>query len=87
MLPPFTFAALGFCGGASASRGRVRSACAQLTKGGASQGRILSVMFEIVVRVLSIPETAAADEFAQEGILRHEIRRDVRQLPHDLDHI
>ena len=26
-LPPFTFAALGFCGGASASRKRVRSAC------------------------------------------------------------
>ena len=26
MLPPFTFAALGFCGGASASRKRVRSA-------------------------------------------------------------
>ena len=33
MLPPFTFAALGFCGGASASRKRVRSACIQSTKG------------------------------------------------------
>ncbi len=33
MLPPFTFAALGFCGGASASRKRVRSACTQSTKG------------------------------------------------------
>ena len=32
-LPPFTFAALGFCGGASASRKRVRSACIQSTKG------------------------------------------------------
>ena len=32
-LPPFTFAALGFCGGASAPRKRVRSACIQSTKG------------------------------------------------------
>ena len=45
--PPFTFASLGFCGGASASRERVRSACAQLSKGGASRSRILSVMFEM----------------------------------------
>ena len=35
----------------------------------------------------SVRQRAAADEFAQEGILRHEIRRDVQQLPHDLDHI
>ena len=33
MLPPFTFAALGFCGGASASRERVRAACTKSTKG------------------------------------------------------
>ena len=33
MLPPFTFAALGFCGGAAANRKRVRSACTQSTKG------------------------------------------------------
>ena len=33
MLPPFTFAALGFCGGASASRERVHSAGIQSTKG------------------------------------------------------
>lgn len=34
LFPPFTFASLGFCGGASASRGRVRSACAQLVRCG-----------------------------------------------------
>ena len=50
--PPFTFASLGFCGGASASRGRVRSACAQLSKGGAFLCRIdIVVMFGFVVLV------------------------------------
>ena len=41
MLPPFTFAALGFCGGASASRKRVRSACTQSTREGTFRAYVL----------------------------------------------
>lgn len=41
MLPPFTFAALGFCGGTSASRKRVHSACTQSTKGGTFSACVL----------------------------------------------
>ena len=41
MLPPFTFAALGFCGGASASRERVHSAGDAVVKGGFAAGNIV----------------------------------------------